>query len=206
MERRRVARPEPDEFLDDSGSGGVITTAADLGRWLGFHTGDGRPLVTRGGLETMHAPGPIHPYGMGWSADGESGLLVHSGNLSTYNAVQAISPGTGYGFAVMTDSAGLTDETYAVAMGLAAMSEGRTPEVPGGDRVTSELVPAAIALLSAGLSGPSPGPRSPTSPPVAVRRETITPAPRCTRGDESSSRLGLAGSGRTSDAEDTPDK
>ncbi|GAA4516209.1 MULTISPECIES: serine hydrolase domain-containing protein [Nonomuraea] len=146
-----LPRPELDGFLDESGSGGVITTAADMGRWLRLHTGDGRPLVQRQSLETMHAPSGIHEYGMGWSPGRESGLLVHSGNLFTYNAVQAISPGTGYGFAVMTDSAGLTDETYAVMTGLVAMSEGRAPEVPGGDRQLFELVLAAIALLAAGL-------------------------------------------------------
>ncbi|NRQ30757.1 serine hydrolase [Nonomuraea sp. NN258] len=146
-----VSRPEMPGFHDDSGGGGVITTAADMGRWLSAQTGDGAPLVSAQSLRTMHTPGELRDYGMGWGVDGESGLLTHSGNLFTYNAAQAISPKTGYGFAVMTNNAALTDETYAVAMGLAAMSEGRTPAPGGGERQQFELVLAAIALLSAAL-------------------------------------------------------
>ncbi|MFI9597586.1 serine hydrolase domain-containing protein [Nonomuraea sp. NPDC052265] len=145
-----LPRPEASGFLDGSGSGAVITSAADMGKWLIAQNGDGRPLVKKQSLETMHKPG-IHGYGMGWSLEEESGLLVHSGNLFTYNAVEAVSPKTGYGFAVMTNGASLYDPTYDVMLGLAAMSEGRTPQVPGGDRQTYERVLGLIALAAAGL-------------------------------------------------------
>ncbi|MBT2234372.1 serine hydrolase [Nonomuraea sp. NEAU-A123] len=146
-----VARPELPGFLDGSGSGGVITTAADMGAWLVTQNGKGKQLVTPQSLRTMHTPSKIGDYAMGWSLDGDTKLLVHSGNLFTYTAVEAISPETGYGFAVMTNSAALTDETYAVATGLLAMAEGRTPELPGGGRQTSELVLGLIGLAAAGL-------------------------------------------------------
>ncbi|TMR95671.1 beta-lactamase family protein [Nonomuraea basaltis] len=146
-----LARPELPAFLDGSGSGGVITTAADMGEWLNAQTGDGSPLIKRQSLETMHAPTAIRDYGMGWGVDGDTGLLTHSGNLFTYNAVEAISPKTGYGFAVMTNSAALQDDTYVIMLGLAAMSEGRTPEQPGGDRQLFELVLAVIAVVAAVL-------------------------------------------------------
>ncbi|MGW0807508.1 serine hydrolase domain-containing protein [Nonomuraea sp. NPDC002799] len=146
-----LPRPEMPAFHDDSGAGGVITTAADMGKWLIAQTGDGSPLVKRQSLETMHAPTEIQDYGMGWSIEEDTGQLTHSGNLFTYTAAEAVSPKTGYGFAVMSNSAALTDETYAIMLGLTAMSEGRTPEAPGGDRQLFELVLGAMAAVAAGL-------------------------------------------------------
>ncbi|MFC9997259.1 serine hydrolase domain-containing protein [Nocardia sp. NPDC127526] len=143
-----VARPELPGFLDDSGSGGVITTAADMGHWLISQNGKGTQLVAPRSLEVVHSPQGDHDYGMGWGAERLHGadLLLHSGNLFTYNAVQAIDPGTGYGFAVMANSAALHDDTYDILSGLVAMSRGVTPEIPGGDRQLFEL---ALALLAA---------------------------------------------------------
>ncbi|WP_327585776.1 beta-lactamase family protein [Nonomuraea sp. NBC_00507] len=146
-----LPRPELPAFLSDSGSGGVITTAADMGKWLIAQTGDGSPLVKRRSLETMHTPSALRDYGMGWGVDDETELLTHSGNLFTYTAVEAISPRTGYGIAVMTNSAALQDDAYTIMLGLAAMSEGRTPEPPGGDRQLFELILAVIALAAIGL-------------------------------------------------------
>ncbi|MFI7467872.1 serine hydrolase domain-containing protein [Nonomuraea sp. NPDC049646] len=145
-----LPRPEASGFLDGSGSGAVITTAADMGRWLIAQNGAGRPLVKKQSLETMHKPG-VHGYGMGWSLEEESGLLVHSGNLFTYNAVEAVSPKTGYGFAVMTNGASLYDPTYDIMRGLAAMSEGRAPAALGGDRQLYDLVLGLLAVVAAGL-------------------------------------------------------
>ncbi|WP_433437295.1 serine hydrolase domain-containing protein [Nonomuraea sp. CA-141351] len=146
-----LPRPELSGFLNDSGSGGVITTAADMGKWLIAQTGDGRPLVKRKSLDVMHTPTKIRDYGMGWGVERDTGLLAHSGNLFTYNAVEAVSPKTGYGFAVMANGAALTDDTYTIMKGLVALTEGRTPETPGGDRQLFELVLGVLALVAAGL-------------------------------------------------------
>ncbi|GAA4974421.1 CubicO group peptidase (beta-lactamase class C family) [Nonomuraea thailandensis] len=145
-----LPRPELDGFHDESGAGGVITTAADMGKWLVAQSGDGRPLVKRQSLEAMHQPSKLRPYGMGWGIE-DDGQLVHSGNLFTYNAVEAVSPRTGYGFAVMTNNATLYDPTYDIMLGLTAMSEGRSPEGPGNERQLFEGVLAALALVAAGL-------------------------------------------------------
>ena len=51
----------------------------------------------------MHTPGPgAGAYAMGWGVEHGGGrtLMVHSGNLFTYTAVQAIDPATGEGWAV----------------------------------------------------------------------------------------------------------
>ncbi|MBB6351702.1 CubicO group peptidase (beta-lactamase class C family) [Nonomuraea muscovyensis] len=144
-------RPELPAFRDGGGSGGVVTTAADMGRWLITQTGNGRRLVRPESLAVMHAPSEVHAYGMGWGIDDETKRLTHSGNLFTYTAVQVIVPETGYGFAVMTNSAALHDDTFDIATGLAELSEGRTPEAPGGGRQLFELALGAVTLGAAGL-------------------------------------------------------
>ncbi|WP_312888658.1 serine hydrolase domain-containing protein [Nonomuraea rhodomycinica] len=146
-----LPRPELPAFLDGSGSGGVITTAADMGRWLIAQNGRGRRLVGPASLAAMHAPSTVRDYGMGWGIDDGTRRLTHSGNLFTYTAVETIVPETGYGFAVMANSAALADATFTIAGGLADLSEGTAPEVPGGDRQQFELVLGIIALAAAGL-------------------------------------------------------
>ncbi|GAA3458546.1 serine hydrolase domain-containing protein [Saccharothrix longispora] len=146
-----VPRPEMPGFHDDSGAGGVITTAADLGRWLVSQNGYGTRLVSAEGLRTMHTPSTVDEYAMGWAPD-DAGRLTHSGNLFTYNAVQAIVPGTGHGFAVLTNGAGVQDDTYPVLEGLAAIAEGGRPEDPGGGRQAFELVLGLVVAASAVLA------------------------------------------------------
>jgi len=146
-----IARPELPAFLNGGGAGGVITNAADMGKWLISQTGNGKQLVTPASLKTMHTPSAVSDYGMGWGGDGDSGLLVHAGNLFTYTATEAIAPATGYGFAVMTNSAALYDDTNDVLMGLVALSRGQAPEMPGGGRQTTELVLGLVGLAAIGL-------------------------------------------------------
>lgn len=144
-----VSRPDLLGFRG-GGAGSVITTAADMGRWLISNIGNDPRLVSAQGRSTMHTP-VLHRYGMGWGTEEEGDLLVHSGNLFTYNAAQAIDPDTGYGFAVMTNSAGLTDDTYPIMLGLAAMSRGETPEIPGGTRQWTEIALAVTTVAALGL-------------------------------------------------------
>jgi CubicO group peptidase (beta-lactamase class C family) len=146
-----VSRAELPGFR--GGAGGVVTTASDLGRWLISQTGQGPQVLTPGSLAVVHEPPPGSGYAMGWgpvTVDGHT-LLVHSGNLFTYNAVQAVDPATGYGFAVLTNSAALYDDTYDILLGLVALTDGRKPGAPGGQRQVTELVLALVALLAVGL-------------------------------------------------------
>jgi CubicO group peptidase (beta-lactamase class C family) len=139
-----LAREEAPGFLDDSGSGGIITSAADMGQWLITQNGQGPQLVSVAGLAEMHTPSEVQDYGMGWSVEPD-GTLVHSGNLMTYNAVEWIDPETGYGIAILTNGAGMTDVTYTAMEGLAAMANGEDPGEPSGD----QLIQFALAALSA---------------------------------------------------------
>jgi CubicO group peptidase (beta-lactamase class C family) len=148
-----VARDEIGQYSTRGGSGGVVTDASDMGRWLISQTGNGPQLVRPDSLAAMHTPVPPGDYGMGWGPEKVDGadLLVHSGNLFTYSAVEAIVPATGYGFAVMTNSAGLYDDTYDVMTGLVALSQGTSPGAPGGSRQRTELILGLITLAAAGL-------------------------------------------------------
>ncbi|CAM4168051.1 serine hydrolase domain-containing protein [Nocardia ninae] len=149
-----VSRPELSEFLDGSGSGGVITTVADMGKWLIAHNGRGPRLLSQAGLDVTHTSSPVAEYAMGWSPEpmgADPAMLVHSGNLFTYSAFQAIDPVSGYGFAVLANSAALHDDTYDIVKGLVALSRGEAPGEVGGRRQIFELVLGLIALGAIGL-------------------------------------------------------
>ncbi|RKT83736.1 CubicO group peptidase, beta-lactamase class C family [Saccharopolyspora antimicrobica] len=149
-----IPRAEMPGFHDDSGGGGVITTAADMGKWLISQNGAGQQLVTPDSLRLMHSPSAVNDYGMGWGVEHPEGgpeMLMHAGNLFTYNAMQAIVPETGYGFAVMTNGASLHESSYDILMGLVALSEGKTPPELSNGRQQNELVLGAISLVAVGL-------------------------------------------------------
>ncbi|WP_197319159.1 serine hydrolase [Saccharomonospora sp. NB11] len=148
-----LARPELDRNRYGGGAGGVVTTAHDLGRWLIAQNGLGPAVVTPESLAVMHRPVGEAEYGMGWGLQriGDRDLLVHSGNLFTYTAVQAVDPASGWGFAVLLNSAGLHDDAYDVLVGLVELSGGRTPEIPGGGRQGAELALGLLAFAATGL-------------------------------------------------------
>ncbi|MFG1609171.1 serine hydrolase domain-containing protein [Actinoplanes sp. NPDC049265] len=144
-----VARAELPGFR--GGAGGVVTTAADMGRWLISQTGHGPQIVSAGSLRVMHTPGAAAgDYGMGWGVEHAKGraLLVHSGNLFTYTAVEAIDPATGEGWAVMTNSAALNDPTYDQ---LLALVDGGAYQPLDRRRQVIEGVLGAVALIAIGL-------------------------------------------------------
>ncbi|GAB2805075.1 serine hydrolase domain-containing protein [Lentzea nigeriaca] len=122
---------EPDRFV--GGSDGVITTAADMAKWLA----------------AQQKPAPKD--GMGWETDSQ-GRLRHSGIWFTSTAGQLLTQ-SGYGIAVMSNSGvGLGNEgTYALENGIADVLEGRTPAEPSSPRLIIDLVLAALTLLSLGL-------------------------------------------------------
>lgn len=123
-----VALTEPHRFL--TGSDGVITTAADMAKWLAAQ----RTLAPQDG--------------MGWEADSD-GRLRHGGIWFTATAGQVLTP-TGYGIAVMSNSGiGLGNEgTYEMENGIADLLDGRTPAAPSSYRLWSDLVLAGLTVLS----------------------------------------------------------
>lgn len=126
-----VPLTEPDRFV--TGSDGVITTAADMAKWLA--------------AQPKLAPQD----GMGWEAD-QQGRLRHSGIWFTGTAGQLLTA-SGYGIAAMANS-GITlgnEGTYGLENGIADVVEGRTPPEPESYRLLTDLVLAALTLLSVGL-------------------------------------------------------
>lgn len=144
--------PEAGELFEKryvGGSGDIVTTAVDMGKWLAMQTGHGPALVTPESLALTHTAAPGTDYGMGWGVNPD-GRLEHAGNLFTYTADQLIDPATGLGIAVMANSSAVYDESHVVVDGLLALAEGRTPET-GGGLWTTELIIAGLILVSAAL-------------------------------------------------------
>ncbi|WP_439659145.1 serine hydrolase domain-containing protein [Lentzea sp. HUAS TT2] len=122
---------EPDRFV--TGSDGVITTAADMGKWLA--------------AQPKLAPED----GMGWETD-QQGQLRHSGIWFTSTAGQLLTS-SGYGIAVMANS-GITlgnEGTYGLENGIADVVDGRTPPEPESYRLLIDLVLAGFTLTSLAL-------------------------------------------------------
>ncbi|MEU8899939.1 serine hydrolase domain-containing protein [Nocardia sp. NPDC048505] len=126
-----IARAEPLRFV--GGSDGIITTAADLARWLimqnsGGLAPDGHRLLSAENLALMHeASDPSRSYGLGWQRD-SAGRVRHSGVWFTFTASQLLLPG-GYGIAVLGNSGiGLGNEgTDQLADALARLVTGGAP-------------------------------------------------------------------------------
>jgi CubicO group peptidase (beta-lactamase class C family) len=123
-----VALPEPDRFV--TGSDGVITTAADMAKWLAAQ----KKLA------------PVD--GMGWAADAQ-GRLRHNGIWFTSTAGQVLTR-SGYGIAVMANS-GVTlgnEGTYALENAIADVLDGRPPAELSSYRLPIDLVLAGLTVLS----------------------------------------------------------
>jgi CubicO group peptidase (beta-lactamase class C family) len=145
-----IAREEEPGMLDNAGSGGIITSAAGMGQWLISQNGLGTQLLSPKGLKDMHTPSEVHDYAMGWGTESD-GTLQHSGNLTTFNAVEWIDPETGYGIAVLTNGAGLTDPAWEAFEGLSALVKGDKVPEPGHGRQLFELVLAVLSLAAVAL-------------------------------------------------------
>ncbi|MFI6173708.1 serine hydrolase domain-containing protein [Nocardia sp. NPDC051052] len=150
-----VARTEPTRFV--GGSDGVITTAADMARWLtmqssGGTAGDGTRVISAQSLAAMHkSSDPRWTYGMGWEQD-DDGRVRHNGVWFTYTASQLLLP-SGYGIAVLGNSGiGLGNEsTDRLADALAQLITGGTPGVFAPVRLIVDIVVAAVTLASVAL-------------------------------------------------------
>lgn len=153
----------PDYFVD--GSGGVISTAADMARWVSLHqrggrTPDGTRLVNATSIRRMHTPGPdTNDYGFGWyhaeSAEGPPVRTSHSGAGAGFGAYQGIFDGSGYGAVVLINSgAGLTSPAPGVlAQNLLHEVDNSLPTLSSNaDHGRTDLILTGLAVLTVGLS------------------------------------------------------
>jgi CubicO group peptidase (beta-lactamase class C family) len=141
-----VARPELDGLL--AGSGGVISTAADMARWLVMQSTGGTGVLTPGSVELMHTPPPgvAGGYAQGWQVvappDGPR-RIEHTGVLSTYSGVQVLLPDSGYAFALLYDANATLVDTAGITTGLARLLTGRPAGEPRSTRLVAVSAPSA---------------------------------------------------------------
>ncbi|WP_370970994.1 serine hydrolase domain-containing protein [Amycolatopsis sp. cg9] len=138
---------EPDWFT--GGSHGVLTTAADLARWL-IAQRDGGGVVSPASAALAHTPAPGRDYALGWAV--RDGRVSHTGDWFSHTAAQVLLPG-GYGIAVVANAGMAVDnEAELLAQGLASLLSGGSPEVSLPAGVLADRVLGAVALLAVGLA------------------------------------------------------
>jgi hypothetical protein len=144
------------------GSGGVISTAADLANYLIMQVNDGRfqgvQLLTPASLRLLHTPPPNldSDYAMGWVATTENGrrVLEHNGILSTFYAEAVHVPDTGHGLVLLYNVHSLAQDVLGfpqLKKGLLALLSRRQPPTGTLSVGTLGLIFAAITLVSVAL-------------------------------------------------------
>ncbi|MCD0447218.1 beta-lactamase family protein [Glycomyces sp. A-F 0318] len=173
-----TARDESDRFV--AGSAGIVSTAEDLASWLIVQNDGGRALTGErlaapGTVQAMHEPsGQGLSYGLGWDSLDYAGVdqVVHTGSSFTYTSEVRLLPGSGYGFAVLSNSRQpLEAETEAIMDGLVALSQGREFASAMPLAFIWDLVLTASAAIAVGLTAW----RLRRARPWAARRAEVRP-------------------------------
>lgn len=150
-----MASPEEPGYF--GGSGGMVSTAADMARYLMMQASDGRldgaTLLSPEGIATMHTPPPgiAGGYAMGWIATSVEGVpvLEHNGILSTFYADMVILPETGEGIALLYNINSVAHGALGfprIQRGLIAMLAGRQPPSPGFGVREFGIIAGVVAL------------------------------------------------------------
>src|SRR5699024_8652779 len=145
----------------DLGQGGVVTTAADMGKWLSMHTNKGKneaneQLLSKKLLKESYSPqSGSEKYGLGWQLSSQSvkpERIGHSGADTTYQAQQDIVPSSGYAVAVLLNSFTSTYEhAYEISSGIIQLTEGNDPEIKAPVPTIIDLLLGVITLIYLGL-------------------------------------------------------
>ena len=148
------------------GDGGIVSSAADMARWLIVHanggqTADGTRIVSRRGMRVLHTPSaPQVGYALGWATRGPTSAptrLEHSGSLLTFTSEEALWPASGYGVVLLFNAGSpmMLDQT-AIVHGVFDIIEGTAPPSSGPHlAATLDTVLAAFTLtaLTLGVCG-----------------------------------------------------
>ncbi|WP_436763088.1 serine hydrolase domain-containing protein [Streptosporangium sp. V21-05] len=157
-----LALPEPPGF--GNGSGGVISSARDMARWMIAQNGEGAGpggvrVVSAASVAEMRTPSKVEDsYALGW-AIGTTGngspVVEHGGDLLTATARQTLLPRSGYGIVVMANTGTAYADSDAIADALVAMAEGEEPEAPPSipPTLVIDLVIALAAVVTLLLAG-----------------------------------------------------
>ncbi|MEU6782136.1 serine hydrolase domain-containing protein [Nonomuraea angiospora] len=150
-----VALPEPTGF--GNGSGGVLSTANDMARWL-IAQDTGLPgLLSPQAVREMRTPSkPNKEYALGWyigKTERGTPVLEHGGDLFTSTAHQLLMPDSGYGIAVMANTGMAFSDAHALMIGITAIIEGGTPQSPSMQPlVLTDALFALLTLVTIGLA------------------------------------------------------
>ncbi|GAA2858495.1 serine hydrolase domain-containing protein [Streptosporangium fragile] len=148
-----VALPEPTGF--GNGSGGVLSTAHDMARWL---IAQNNGILSPRSVKEMRTPSAQNDtYALGWSirrTERGTPVVEHDGDLFTSTAGQLLMPRSGYGVAVMANTGTAFADADALMDGVVAMIEGGTPQVPSrlSPYLVTDLLFTLLTLATIGLA------------------------------------------------------
>lgn len=152
---RAIAVPELESV--DAGAGGVVSTAADMGRWLAMQqregvTASGERLLPAELVRESHTRQPgADRYGLGWVNSGPDvspARVSHSGVITGFNAQQDLVPSMDLGVVVMLNSFTTTlEHAYEISSGIITIMGGGEPELGLPTAIISDLVLGALTLL-----------------------------------------------------------
>ncbi|MCA2223592.1 serine hydrolase domain-containing protein [Nonomuraea aurantiaca] len=147
-----IAVPEPHGF--GNGSGGVLSSAGDMARWLIAQNSGG--ILSPASVKELRTPSAQNPdYALGWELDRTAGgtpVVRHGGDLFTSTAQQLLMPESGYGVAVMANTGMAFADSAALMDGLVALIEGRQPEPPSSPFLATDLVFTLLTLATVALA------------------------------------------------------
>lgn len=150
----------PELATDIGGSGGVISTAEDMAKWMamqqrGGTTAEGTRLLSKDLVAEAHTPQPnADTYGMGWqhtsTADPER--VGHGGSLMRYTAREDLVPSSGYATVVLLDSfTPIHQHQFDISTGLIDISEGKGPDLGFPLATVVDLCLGAVTVLVVAL-------------------------------------------------------
>ncbi|MBY6675425.1 beta-lactamase family protein [Rhodococcus sp. BP-332] len=131
------------------GSGGLMSTAHDMGLWMRAQLGGAQEVIPAKVLETAQNPPEGVEYAMGWSKD-DSGARVHSGNLFTATSAQLVRSQDKSAVVVLMNSASMVDMAYPLMQALDHAHTARTgsDEFAVTDTLTTANRIVAVALAT----------------------------------------------------------
>lgn len=159
---RPYALPGPGYFVE--GSGGVITTASDMARWLvmqnnGGVAANGKRVVSAKSIEEMHTPSEPGGYALGWDTDGpkkDPTRIEHGGCCFAWSAEEVLLPDGDYGVAVLFNSAsplGMDEANVAAGVSSIVAENAPRPQGPASSIVDAVLGILTLAAFGLGILG-----------------------------------------------------
>jgi CubicO group peptidase (beta-lactamase class C family) len=150
-----IGMPEMTQL--NGGSGGVISTAHDMTRWLAMQQNggvapDGTRLLSEELIKEAQSPQPASPNGgLGWrhTQTADPARVGHDGSETRYSSRLDLVPSSGYGVVVLLNSYTPTlKHPFSISTGIIDITEGDEPEL--GAPVPT-IIDAILGLITVGV-------------------------------------------------------